>query len=80
MTAERAPPSSVTTGTRSSFALRSQSAVSTAEIAIAATPARPRFRTVESIAWKAVGIAIASSPRTTGASTDWTSWAVARSA
>ena len=55
----------MTSGSPSSRAFRSQSAASTAEIAIEAMPGRPRLRIAATIAAQAPGMAIASRPRTT---------------
>src|SRR6202012_4540756 len=63
-TAGCARPSRSATQTSRSLALRSQSATSTAEIAIAATPGHPRLRTAAIIAHHAAGTASASRPRT----------------
>ena len=70
----------MTSGRPSSRAFRSQSAASTAEIAIEAIPGRPRLRIAATIADHAPGTAIASRPRTTSASKSRTSVAVAVSA
>ena len=51
-------------------ALRSQSAVSTAAIAIEATPGRPRLRQARTIASQHAPTDIASRPTTTSRSTD----------
>src|SRR5438552_16994662 len=60
----RPAPSSATMGGSSSLPLRSQIALSTAEIAAAAIPGRPMFRTACTIRPHAVDIIIASQPVT----------------
>ena len=64
----RTRPSRVHSGTSSSFAFRSHSAASTAEIAVAASPCRPMLRTARCIAANAPGGSIASVPTTTSLS------------
>jgi hypothetical protein len=76
-TPSRTRPRSVTSGMSRSRALRSHSAVSTAEIAIDAIPGRPRLRTARRIASQHAGTANASAPTTTGARTSRISRAVA---
>ena len=56
-------PRSRASGRSRSFAFRSQSAVSSAEIAVATRPSRPRLRTARCIARQAPGGSIASSAR-----------------
>ena len=76
-TASRARPSRLDSATPSSRAFRSHSAMSTAEMAIAAIPGRPALRTCRAMASAAPATSNASRPVTVPASNSSTTVAAA---
>ncbi len=69
-TRSRRRPSRIASGTPASFAFASHSATSSAEIAVAATPARPTLRTARHSASTAAGMSTSGRSRSTSASID----------